>query len=263
MALSTKLPKVIFFDIDGTTYYNPEHRVFESTMEALKLLKKADVKLFICTSRAREEMCMLPKDFLALFDGYVTTAGSLIYINNEVYHRSTMDDTAVQLVIKKLEELNLVYRWLSEDGECFISKVDANKMEIFSSLYQYVPAVKGYQGQALCHLLFYIPNHEIMTILEPLLETMHVIDLGLTKELVLKGVSKAYGMRVVAEYYNTTLAEVAAFGDAYNDIEMLQQANVGIAMGNAKEAVKTYADYVTDNIEDDGLYNACRHFNWI
>jgi len=54
-----------------------------------------------------------------------------------------------------------------------------------------------------------------------------------------------------------------AFGDGGNDISMLRHAGIGIAMGNAKDDVKAVADYVTDNVDEDGIMKALRHFNVI
>ena len=48
-----------------------------------------------------------------------------------------------------------------------------------------------------------------------------------------------------------------------NDYEMLQEAGLGIAMGNATDNLKTVADYVTDNIDEDGVWKACRYFHLI
>ena len=53
------------------------------------------------------------------------------------------------------------------------------------------------------------------------------------------------------------------FGDSYNDISMLRTAAIGIAMGNAEEAVKAVADHVTDTNEADGIAKALLHFNLI
>ena len=44
---------------------------------------------------------------------------------------------------------------------------------------------------------------------------------------------------------------------------MIAYAGIGIAMGNATELLKQHADYITDTIENDGLYKACIHFGWI
>ena len=54
-----------------------------------------------------------------------------------------------------------------------------------------------------------------------------------------------------------------AFGDGGNDISMLRHAGIGIAMGNANDTVKASANYVTDSVDEDGIWNALKHFNLI
>ena len=54
-----------------------------------------------------------------------------------------------------------------------------------------------------------------------------------------------------------------AFGDGGNDMSMLSAAGVGVAMGNALDKVKAEADYVTTNVDDDGIRNALLHFGII
>ena len=48
-----------------------------------------------------------------------------------------------------------------------------------------------------------------------------------------------------------------AFGDSANDTEMITAAGCGVVMGNGSDGIKALADYVTDSIYDDGIYNAC------
>ena len=54
-----------------------------------------------------------------------------------------------------------------------------------------------------------------------------------------------------------------AFGDSMNDLEIIQAAGVGIAMGNGAPELKEAADYVTSDIGEDGIYRACKHFHLI
>lgn len=52
-----------------------------------------------------------------------------------------------------------------------------------------------------------------------------------------------------------------AFGDGGNDVTMLEFAGIGVAMGNATEGPKAAADYVTDDVDHDGVMNALKHFH--
>ena len=54
-----------------------------------------------------------------------------------------------------------------------------------------------------------------------------------------------------------------AFGDGGNDIAILRQAGIGVAMGNANDDVKAVANYVTSSVDDDGIANALKHFGVI
>jgi HAD superfamily hydrolase (TIGR01484 family) len=67
------------------------------------------------------------------------------------------------------------------------------------------------------------------------------------------GVSKASGVDHVCRELGLTAADVLAVGDGRNDIEMLQWAGRGVAMGQAVEEVRNAADHVTDEVYDDGV----------
>ena len=75
-------------------------------------------------------------------------------------------------------------------------------------------------------------------------------------EVLTKGVNKAFGLEKLAQELNIQPSEIAAIGDAANDIEMLEYAGLAIAMGNASEEVKAIADIVTDTNENNGVIKA-------
>ena len=75
-------------------------------------------------------------------------------------------------------------------------------------------------------------------------------------EVLAKGVNKAFGLEKLAQNLNIQPSEIAAIGDAANDIEMLEYAGLAIAMGNASEEVKAIADIVTDTNENNGVIKA-------
>ena len=78
----------------------------------------------------------------------------------------------------------------------------------------------------------------------------------LMAEIVLSDISKATGIEKVLSYYGASREDSVAIGDGSNDIEMVEYANIGIAMGNASADLIAVADYVTTDIEKDGIKNA-------
>ena len=76
-------------------------------------------------------------------------------------------------------------------------------------------------------------------------------------DIIERGNSKAEGLKRLCDYYGINLADTVAFGDSYNDIEIISEAGIGVAMGNAIEELKNAADFITDEVGKDGVYNAC------
>lgn len=73
-----------------------------------------------------------------------------------------------------------------------------------------------------------------------------------------KGINKKTGIIEVCQLLQIEMSEVVAMGDSMNDIEMIKAAGLGVAMGNAQEAVKQAADIVTLKCGEDGVAKAIR-----
>ena len=78
-----------------------------------------------------------------------------------------------------------------------------------------------------------------------------------------KGGGKHIGVDKIIEYYKIDISETMAFGDGGNDLSMIEHCAIGIAMGNANEKLKKAADYITDDVDNDGIYKALKHFKII
>ncbi|AVX08022.1 phosphoglycolate phosphatase [Bacillus sp. Y-01] len=74
------------------------------------------------------------------------------------------------------------------------------------------------------------------------------------------GINKAKGIMTVCERLGISMDEVIAMGDSLNDMAMIEAAGCGIAMGNAQEAVKEAADWVTDTNVNNGVAKAISHW---
>ena len=74
---------------------------------------------------------------------------------------------------------------------------------------------------------------------------------------------KKEGILDMMERLGGSIKDVVVFGDDYNDLVMFDDAWFSIAMGNACDALKEKADYVTERNVEDGIYKACVKFGWI
>ncbi len=79
-------------------------------------------------------------------------------------------------------------------------------------------------------------------------------------ELNPKGISKASGIMEVCNLLGIKMQEVIAMGDSQNDMTMIKEAGLGIAMGNAQDAVKLAADTITATNQEDGVAKAIQKY---
>jgi hypothetical protein len=79
-------------------------------------------------------------------------------------------------------------------------------------------------------------------------------------EFTRAGVNKGVGLHRLAEILGVDPAKTMAIGDTENDLSILKAAGIGVAMGNATDAVKAQADYITASNEEDGVACAIEHF---
>lgn len=71
---------------------------------------------------------------------------------------------------------------------------------------------------------------------------------------------KAFGVRRLCEHFGVDMSEVVCIGDDLNDLDMLEEAGMGVAMGNAVDRAKEVSDYITDTVENDGVALALERF---
>ena len=82
---------------------------------------------------------------------------------------------------------------------------------------------------------------------------------GMSFDIAKRGVSKIHGIQKIIERLGFSMDEVAAIGDGWNDVEMLDSVGLGIAMGNAKPEAKAVANHITEHILEEGLPKAVEH----
>ena len=260
--------RYFFFDVDGTLLpFGKE--IPESTREALRLIRENGSRSFLATGRSLIE---IPEAVKALgFDGGVYSAGATVVADGRTVFRRRMSEEECGTILEFCHSHGFRLLMQSDDGT-YISEEDLRYWQ--SLLYKHVgrlldiPGLKAtYEIPSSIIKLLYICNGDgvdVEDVAAEVPEGFSVVanTVGLPSrlmgEIVLSDITKATGIDAVLDCYGGSINEAVAIGDGANDIEMVQHAGLGVAMGNADAALKAVADYITDNITDDGLLNAVK-----
>lgn len=256
--------RAVFFDIDHTIFSHTLHDVPLSAYEALRQLKANGSRIALCTSRTVEEMVNLPLALTELLDGCVCGQGALIYDGGKLIQCLTVDPDDARAVIEYCREAGLVIRWSSVDGiNAHDQHVTQEISDLFYFLYKMRPEHRLWNGEPLTNIIFYTKDQTHCENIRARLHHSHLMVMHFANEVTAENANKADGMLALARHWGFTQAETIAFGDGYNDVEMIRRAGLGIAMGNGCEAARAAADYVADDIDNDAVYKACIHFGLI
>lgn len=263
--------KVIFLDIDGTlTDFNG--KIPESAKKALVLAKQAGHRLVVCTGRSRyqisEEICSLP------FDGMIGGAGAFVIADQkELFHHYIKPEPRKRL-ISYLEENNFFYTIQTDVGTLINSRCKKQ----LDKVYQEIMGLNKKQRADLEGTLMVredLVNYErsekvvyqmapftVAQVQKDLAPDFSVTDMSFKQteqnsgEIGIAGINKATGMQAYLSYIGQTKVDAIAFGDSANDMEMIDFAGYGVAMGNAIDPLKERADFVAEAVDSDGIYKA-------
>lgn len=252
--------QAIFFDIDGTLVSFKTHTVPDSTREALRQLRKRGIKLFIATGRPLAQINNLGD---LVFDGYITLNGAYcIQTDGTIIRRSPIPKENIDTLIRYQQKHPIPCVCVSE-REITINYINDTVDQLSRMVAVPPPPIKSLEKAAqndILQLSLYIDSQQEQA-LDFLLKGYESSRWNpLFTDLNRKGVDKAYGIDQILAHYGLSLSESMAFGDGGNDIAMLRHAAIGVAMGQASDAVKASADYVTDSVDDQGIPHALRHF---
>ena len=279
--------KIIFFDIDGTLVDFSCHMP-DSTKDALKLLRKNGHRLIISTGRSKSEVYPWLLDME--WDGLICAAGAYVEFNGSIIYSKYMEPSMVKLLTEYIESHNGTY--ILEGSEAIWEKkelIEQNRINIENWIREshgdgntpLIPKAAAFdnicQVSHIHKLNFHgmdmdinIMENEINTLLSKAnMPGIHAIKFNMgnhfstSGEITLTGIHKSHGMNLLLEASGYTKDSSIAFGDSLNDYEMIQNAGMGIAMGNACDSIKNAADYVTDHINENGIYNAAKKLRLI
>ncbi|QKY69972.1 Cof-type HAD-IIB family hydrolase [Lentibacillus sp. CBA3610] len=237
--------KLIALDMDGTLL-NSEQAVSDFNQEKIAQALAQGVDVVLSTGRWLGS-CYPYAESLNLKSFLITCNGGEIWtIDKKLKERHLLDPERIKLMWELAQDMELNTWMVSTDSVWYGTRPD--------------------DFDAFEWLKFGCDTNESEKLDTLVKQLSHYDDLELTNSLPMnievnpKGVSKASALHNVCEELGITMANVMAAGDSLNDIKMIQEAGVGIAMGNAQEAIKNVADYVTDTNDQDGAGKAIEKF---
>lgn len=255
--------KAIFFDIDGTLVSFNTHVISDRVMSDLNALRRKGVKLFIASGRHYRLMDNLGN---FPFDGYVCMNGALSILGGEPVYCHPLDRDIVTEVAERCDRNGLPAVVFAEDSYCISLENDLTS-RVFEMIHlKDVPVVplKEIDPDTVCQFTIFADQDQERELVMPGIKgVMTSRWFPAFFDMNPEGITKAEGISQVISRLGISRDEVMAFGDGGNDIEMLEFAGIGVAMGNATEPLKACADYVTLTVDNDGISHALRHFGII
>ncbi len=270
--------RLVISDLDGTLLSDLNH-VSAENRRAVDDLAEAGILFTIATGRM-EPMMMEYVRQLSVNEPIISFNGALVRepaSNTVVYHKTMQPEAASAMFAycfsHKLDFLTYTdrvayYQPYSERVEAFY---DYNRLANRggSTPVRLLPAetLVDENGQLKQEVLkIFVQSHDPDVLSEiakiaaryPQLDCVSSMENSL--DIMAANVSKGEGLRKLAEHYNLSMSQIAAFGDHDNDVPMLKEAGLSIAMSNGTDLCKSAAEHIAPNNNLDGFARMVRQF---
>lgn len=273
--------RIVALDMDGTLYNN-QSQISMRNQEAIRNYINQGVEIVISTGRP---YIGIPVDLLAeLGIRYVITAnGAAIYRipMKECIYESCLSPGFLCPLLEKLQQLE-VHLDTFIDGNGFSTNASAlriDRLDMPQSIRSYIKVSRTFTEDLAAYIRernlpvqktlvnFYpladgtFPHRkEVKALLASYPEITALSGGYHNLEFTKAGTTKGSGLLFLCNHLSISPDETMAVGDTENDLDILQTAAVGVAMGNARTKVKEVADFVTLTNENDGVAYALEHF---
>lgn len=270
--------KIIFLDVDGTLV-DYDNRIPESAVKAIRLARDKGHKVYVCTGRSRAEM--QPEIWDIGIDGMIGGNGSYVEDNEEVVMHQLISKDDAKRIVDWLHSRGLEFYLESNNGlfasENFKEAARPVLREYSLRKGKTEEEVKDQEAEDALHGLIYGGElyrddlNKVSFILSDYQDHLDSIEefpnleahtwggrgeTALFGDLGVKDINKAYAIAVLLKHLGAEQKDTIAFGDAKIDIPMLDYCQIGVSMGNGGPEILKMADMVTDDVAEDGLYNA-------
>lgn len=256
--------QLVCTDIDGTLL-NKDRELSEATITQVKRI--SPIPFVLISSRMPKGMTHLQQQFGNLSTPIIAYNGGLILVNDTILHSTFIDNTVLEATINKCANNNIHLSLFYAD-EWYVAEMDywakreENNTKVTPEIKPYVEVLEKWrqEGKGAHKIMCMGDEQEIDALYKALeVEFSEEIMLYRSKETYIeishKSISKRTAIEVLLQqiYPNLSMENVVAFGDNYNDIEMLKAVGLGVAVSNANDEVLKIADQITDTNKNDGV----------
>ena len=258
----TFFPRIAALDVDGTIV-DETNAMSPAVHDTVRALADAGVDIVVATGRALPGT-MEVIDRLGLEEGIAVTSNGAIVVGYhpvEVLHSVTFD--ASEAVRRVLEQVPDALVAVEEVGVGYRVNAPFPEGEVSGRIT--VEDVDTLVAEPVTRVVIRALDHDAREFSDlvaglGLTGTNYYIGYTAWLDLAPQGVSKASGLEMACARLDVAQADVLAIGDGFNDVEMLEWAGRGVAMGQAPDEVKAFADDVTTDVHEDGLVAELRRY---
>ncbi|SFG31784.1 Cof-type HAD-IIB family hydrolase [Oribacterium sp. WCC10] len=262
-----KYKGLVAFDLDHTLLDHNTWKITPSAMDGIEMLKQNGYLVAIASGRDMKNLMSIKYLREVNPDALIHMNGTMVELRDRVLMDRCMDKELLKRVLDfcEKEQLPIGARIDEIDYFCHPDKVlsfDAGYYGVdFKRHFDDPEKLLKLPTRALAYYGDRDGGRELQYEFPELKVMMFSKNFG--ADVVEAEYSKAEGIKRLCVHFGISLEDTYAFGDSLNDLEMLEKVKVGIAMGNAVEETKKSADYVTDDIDKDGISKALKHFGLI
>ncbi len=265
--------KLIALDIDDTLL-NRQKQLTPRTRSALIQAQKNGVKVAVASGRLPYGVRPYAEALeIFRYGGYYMgfNGGAIMNARDELIGKSYLDSRYIEPVYTILRPTNvtaMVHKGSTIYADNKVNPYTHIESEVIGLPLNVVDDLPSFIDWRIHKFLLAGEPEELKDLEQRLIAALgDEVDIYLSApwflEVMPKGTDKGEGLRKICADADIPLSEAIAFGDSYNDIRMIQAAGMGVAMGNAEQALKQTADYITDDCDRDGIAAALEHFDII
>ena len=274
--------KIVFIDVDGTLISYKKY-LPDSAIMAIKTARNHGHKIVLCTGRSAVQI--IPEIFNIGFDGYILGNGAYIAYQKKLIKHTPIPENVCDDIKKYFLEKDIAYYLETNDG-LFLSDNFEEKGNMAFKKYARFLGNKDYMNVTCYDTLIGITSkpfneHKVNRIsyvldskrtYEDTMEAFPMLNHGvwgganinpIFGYLCMKNISKGDGIKEILDVCDISVYDSISIGDSNIDISMFNNTNYSVCMGNGSDDAKRLANYVTDDLDNDGLYKAFRYLDLI